>query len=403
MTTLLDRPGVRTREPGRPAAPPLVVAAAAGVWAAVLGLIGVTVLVLLGWVASDHGSSSTPDAFRGALRVWLAAHRASFDIGGARLSLVPLGLSLLPLALLVPAGGWVARATATATLREAGSGAAAIAVAYAAVVAALSPLASAGRIEAHAVTALAWSVLLAALGAGVGLVRAADLGDHLAALLPPRARLAVRAASAGTCAVVASAAALVAALVAGHLVVIADLAASLRPGWVGGVLLLLLGMSAVPTLVLWTLAVIVGPGFAVGTGTSVAATGVSLGAVPALPVLGVLPSGELPAPLRAFPLIVVLAGVLVGVLVGRGEPQASVRDAALLGVGSGALAGAALGLLTSLSAGSLGSHRMGEVGPVAWQVGLLAAVELGAAAGITAALMRWRAARSGAAARAPKR
>ncbi len=403
MTTLLDRPGAGTREPGRPATPPLLVAAAAGVWAAVLGLIGVTVLVLLGWVASDHGSSSTPDAFRGALRVWLAAHRASFDLGGARLTLVPLGLSLLPLALIVPAGRWVARATGTATLREAGSCAAAIAVAYSAVVAALSPLASSGRVEVHAVTALGWSLLLAALGAGVGLVRAADLGDDLAALLPPRVRLAVRAASAGSCAVVAFAAALVAALLAGHLVVVADLAASLRPGWVGGVLLLLIGMCAVPTLVLWALAVIVGPGFAVGTGTSVAVTGVSLGAVPALPVLGVLPSAELPAPLRALPLLVVLAGVLVGVLVARGEPQASLRDGALLAVGSGVLAGAALGLLTSLSAGSLGSHRLAEVGPVGWQVGLIAAVELGAAAGITTALMSWRAARSGGAARARKR
>ena len=72
----------------------------------------------------------------------------------------------------------------------------------------------------------------------------------------------------------------------------------LNPGVVGGGLLLLAQIAYLPNAVLWAIAYMLGPGFAVGTGTVVAPAGSAVGLVPAFPLLAALPSGahtEVPA------------------------------------------------------------------------------------------------------------
>lgn len=396
MTTLLDPPGTRPFPPRRPQ-PPVLVAAAAGIWAAALGIVGVTVLVLLGWIGSEHDSSSTSDAFRAALRVWLGAHRATFDVHGAPLTLLPLGLSLLPFTLLHPAGRAVGRSAQLDGLRDVGRCVAALSVAYTCVVAVLSPLGSSGGVTVHAAPAVWWALLASATGSAVGMLRSVGLGGAAMAAIPPRVRVVLAAAVAGLAAVLASSAALLAAVLVGHLVQAGDLASRLEPGWFGGALLFCLGAAYLPTLLLWTAALVVGPGFVVGTGAAVSITGVSLGEVPGFPLLSVLPS-ELPRAALALPLLVVAAGVVVGLIVARRLPEASGRDCVLLAAAAGAVAGCALGVLASMSAGALGSNRMATLGPSGWLVAALASVEIGGAAALTMGVVRWRATRSGAAA-----
>ncbi len=62
----------------------------------------------------------------------------------------------------------------------------------------------------------------------------------------------------------------------------------------GGILLAALCLLYVPTAAVWGLAYVVGPGFAVGAGTSVSVGGTDLGAVPAFPLLAALPAGAGP-------------------------------------------------------------------------------------------------------------
>lgn len=99
--------------------------------------------------------------------------------------------------------------------------------------------------------------------------------------------------------VVGTSAALVIMLVAGAVIVlgavavnfgqVGELSGVLSPGFVGGLLLLLIQGLYLLNAVIWGMAYIAGPGFAVGTGTLVAPTGVQLGTVPSLPILGALP------------------------------------------------------------------------------------------------------------------
>lgn len=145
-------------------------------------------------------------------------------------------------------------------------------------------------------------------------------------------------------------------------------------------------LAYVPTLVVWAVAWMAGPGIAVGTGTSVSPVGTELGVVPAIPMLGVLPENT-----SMWMLIVVLLPVGAGAfagwvirsrLVSLGEdPRMLPRAAIALGIavlvaGSGAA-------LARLASGSIGPGRMAEVGP---HPGLVA-LALGAEVLIGAAIL----------------
>ena len=79
----------------------------------------------------------------------------------------------------------------------------------------------------------------------------------------------------------------------------------------GATMVTLAQLAYLPTLVVWGLAFIAGPGFAVGAGTSVAPAGTQVGVVPGIPVLGILPESTTP-----WLLLLALCPVAVGALAG---------------------------------------------------------------------------------------
>jgi hypothetical protein len=186
-------------------------------------------------------------------------------------------------------------------------------------------------------------------------------------------------------AVIAAASIAVALLLATGYARVITLYESLQAGVAGGIALTLAQLALIPNVVLWGASWLVGPGFAIGTGSSVSPLGTSLGPIPALPLLGPLPQGELTFGLLGV-LVPVLAGFLSAVAlqprVRRAFGSAPLRRRWLAAVGAGmGLAGAAvLGLLTWWSAGSAGPGRLADVGPSPWWVVLFAFLEIGAGA-----------------------
>ena len=80
-----------------------------------------------------------PAVLRTAAALWLVGHHVGFTFRGAgRIGLLPLGLVLLPGALLWRAGRWVVRAGGVSRLRHVGYAAIALAVPYAALTGALA-------------------------------------------------------------------------------------------------------------------------------------------------------------------------------------------------------------------------------------------------------------------------
>jgi hypothetical protein len=92
-----------------------------------------------------------------------------------------------------------------------------------------------------------------------------------------------------------------------------------------------------------------------------------------------------------------LAGGLGGLLLVRtvmAAPAALALDAApMWGLASGVVSGCVLGVLAAVSGGPLGDGRLTAVGPSAWQVGLVSALELGISAAVTAGVVNFRALR----------
>ena len=71
--------------------------------------------------------------------------------------------------------------------------------------------------------------------------------------------------------------------------VVGSLITALDAGIVGSVLVPAVSAAYLPNVVIWAVAWAVGPGFAVGAGTSVSPLAVEIGPLPALPLFGVLP------------------------------------------------------------------------------------------------------------------
>jgi hypothetical protein len=236
----------------------------------------------------------------------------------------------------------------------------------------------------------------AVFGAGVaiGVLRARRAGEHdrFAEWLDDRSPdlragvgAALRAGIGAVAITVAVASVAVAALFVVRFPDMIGLYESLHTEVVGGIALTAGQLAVLPNLVLWAVAWFVGPGFAIGAGSYVSPVGTALGPLPALPIFGALPTGDVPFGFAGV-LVPVVAGFFAGVAV-RGMLVRALGYLAplmVLGVaaGGGIVGGLLTGFLAAASAGAAGPGRLVEVGPDPVAVGLIAALEFGVAIGV---------------------
>ncbi len=307
--------------------------------------------------------------------------------------MLPLGLVALPGTLLWRAGRSIVRGHHVTGLREVLAAALAVAVPYAALAGGLAIASRSALAAASMPQALLASFMIAFVAAGFGAARALAPWAQVGALLSARAR-SVLAGSAGSLAVLFAAGAMATALaLAADLHKFGAAYRLLDPGVVGAVLLLLAQVAYLPNAVLWAVAYMLGPGFAVGAGTVAAPSGSVLGPVPAFPLLTALPAGVhgsgpgwLGALLLAVPY---LAGAVGGALLVRIAPTPTLESAPMRGFCCGVLTGIVLGVGAAFAGGPLGDGRMAVVGPSPWQVAVVASLETGIAAAVTAGVLNW--------------
>ena len=153
----------------------------------------------------------------------------------------------------------------------------------------------------------------------------------------------------------------------------------LQGGGGGSLILTAAQLMFMPNFVLWVFAWFVGTGFAIGTGSLVSPLGTDLGLVPALPVLGAIPTGQM-----AFGLLSVLVPIAASfaaaffswpTLSRKLGTYQRLRWLALAAVSFAVVGGLVTFALMWMSAGSAGPGRLVNVGPVAWQTALILAGE----------------------------
>lgn len=367
-----------------PAPIPWPVAAIGGGLAAALGgALLVAGIVLVGWSGALNVPFPAMLAFAG--RVWLLAHGGVLNGDGLQISVVPLGLSLV----LVALSSWVAmfayrQAVQARLIAPAGPQrrrlvlltAAQFAGGYVAAMVAIAVAVGADPLRAVPGTLLV-SFGGAALGAGW---KAGYTGVG-----PAWLRMATRGGLLGLLGLMVLAAVVLGAAMVQGETRIATLEQALGFDAAGMAVWVLISLFYLPNLLAWAASWILGAGFTLGDGTLIAPWATQLGMLGSVPVFGALPpdgaGGMAPW---------LLAGLIPGLLAGVGAVRAKAAEI-LPAVGAGTLAGLIVGVgylaWALLSRGALGSVRFAQVGPRVPEVLIgVAILTVGAALG---ALVAW--------------
>jgi hypothetical protein len=241
--------------------------------------------------------------------------------------------------------------------------------------------------------------VLGLVGALAGALRGTDALSALARRTPASLRAGVRTGLIAVLFILAAGAAVTGLSVAIGGGQAADTISAFRTGVAGQAGITLLSLAYGANAAVWASAYLLGPGFALGTGSAIRLTEVTVGPLPTLPLLAGLPDGPAGAAGIALLSVPVLAGATAGWLLAlrlaRHNPPGGAEKSGtpwplLLGGGvlAGPVAGLALGVLALLSGGPLGDDRLATIGPDPWQVGLVATAVVAAAAAAGAAAAR---------------
>jgi hypothetical protein len=106
-----------------------------------------------------------------------------------------------------------------------------------------------------------------------------------------------------------------------------------------------------------------GPGFAVGAGTTVSSAGVTLGPLPAFPILAATPRTGGAWWQEALVVAPLLAGAVAGIVTLRRSPTPSYFALAARSAAAGAASGLLFGISCLLATGAVGPGRMADIGP----------------------------------------
>ncbi|MFD4758833.1 DUF6350 family protein [Streptomyces sp. NPDC058439] len=392
-----------------------------GVLAAGLGLGALTVLVMVLWISAPAPDDGPGGALHAAAGLWLLAHGAELirtgTLGGA-----PAPVGLVPLLLTVAPVWLVHRAARDALEQDEGRPAPSAAATFALVVggyllvgAAVALYARGGSLTVHAPSLFFPAAILVAGAAAAGVWTASGrpigpppswapvrLHEELArSRFRKRADTVCRSAVAGVAVLVGGGALLVAVGLVWHAPAAQQSFVQLSGDWSGRVSVVLLALVLVPNAAVWGAAFGLGPGFALGTASTV--TPLAFSGRPALPVFPLLAAvpGQGPgtAPNWAAAAVPVAAGVAVAwFTVRRAAPARagrvevwSLRETALT-AGLGALGcGVGTAVLAAAAGGPLGTRSLAEFGPVWWLTGA-AALAWTALLGVPGALLvrAWR-------------
>jgi hypothetical protein len=379
----------------------------AGLDALLVFAIGVAIPLVpltIVWAAHFGFQPEWPVFWRAAVDTWLLGHgvdvtftldpdlAAGLGLSAAgdpiKVTIALLGFALLSLLLAVRAGRRIAEAghpvvgavSAVVVFAAASLGAA---------VTAVHPAARPSLVQSALLPGLVFAV-----GVVVGLLRARRGSerdrlsrwlDELPVALRDGGGAALRAGAGAVALTLAVSAVLVALLFVLHFADLIGIYEALHTEVVGGVALTAGQLSLLPNLVVWAASWLVGPGFAIGIGSHVSPVGTALGPIPAVPVLGALPTGDSAFGFAGV-LVPVVAAFLVGVAVRPALTRALgwVSPLTTLGVaaGGGLAGGLVLGFLAAASGGAAGPGRLAEVGPDPLLVGLIAALEFAVGTGI---------------------
>ena len=382
--------------------------------AAVISALVVVAPIVMVWATAGFQHDGFDVLARLAGQAWLLIHGVPLllDSAGAgsaaqpesgTLSLIPLGLALIPFLLAWRAGRRLARASYTDQLWQALLGSW---LAYAGFGIATGFVCRTADVGISLWAAAFIPLIPFGLGMVVGARREAGswsrlIGVDAVAWLSRTSQhsrwagsylgSAIKAGSVALMASLAMSAALLAVDLFIHWNLVVAVYEGLDAGAMGGGVLTVVQLGFLPNLVVFALAWISGAGFALGAGSLAGPLGTAVGPLPSVPVFAALPSGSLD-----FGFVALVVPALAGALAGwwflrEGENHfdewlsikirarwfTAAASTLVLGAVIGSVAGLLAAGLAWLASGSAGIGRLTEIGPDPLRTALFVAAEVG--------------------------
>ena len=398
MTDLLSRPrSTPAKDPGRPLPAGGALAAVVGIGAS---LLPCAVVALLGWFLADAGAhGSTTDALRVGADAWLSAVGGRVVVNGIPIGMLPLALTAMVAICCHRAGRWAAQSCERVEEDRPVALAALVAGAVGVVIGVLIALvASHPQAEPSLPRTVLGSFLLTGVACGLGIAAETGRLAHWTALVPGWVRAVAEGAVGTVLAMVAIAAALATGALLVHLNDAESLMSGLRLGSADALMVTVVTACYAPNLVLLALSWLVGPGFAVGVGTTVSPTGVDLGPLPGFPVLAALPQSTPPGWVAVVMAVPVVVAALAAARAQARYAVVAWDSSALRGFGSGFAAAVLTTVVVGLAGGPWGTGRLAEVGAPVGELLVVAVggMSIGGLLGGLAvcAVQKWRAQQS---------
>ncbi len=378
--------------------PPLIAGAIAAGVAVVIGYILTLGFIMAAWLFAAHGSESTLQVLRAAGIAWQVLHLVPIAIGTTTIGVLPWGFLVVPVLILWKATHWALKSSRPKTAIEFLRVAISITIVYSICSALVGLISSTSDLRTGIISSLFHSLLVAFAVTTVCIISYAPSRTILTDRLPKLVVDGIRPA-------------LIAfglLFVAGSLLTSVSLILNwdqlravttlMAPGFIDGFFMTLLGIGYLPTVNVWAMSYLLGPGIVLGGGV-VTPENASPGALPAFPLLSILPSES--AALATFlVLIPILIGVIIYFLLPRerwsaqGDSLATSlsfivrwREVVTLLISIGLLS-LFVWIAASISSGSLGSGYLKFIGPVPSQAAFAALSVCGISALLTLILPR---------------
>ena len=379
--------------------PPLISASIAAVAAVVIGYVITLGFVMAVWLVGAQGTESTFTVMRAAGIAWQVLHLTPVVIGTVTVGVLPWGFLALPILIVWKATQWALKSAQPKNAGDFIRVAVSLSAIYTLLAFGLSLISNTPDLKTPAISSAVHAFVLVLVVTLVCINTYAPSRTILIDALPKIIVDGIRPALIAFGLLLTFGSLLTSISLALHWMEIRAVTSLMAPGAIDGFFMTLLGIGYMPTVSVWALSYVLGPGIAIGGGGVVTSQLASPGALPAFPLLSILPIETPPyaSYLIAIPLLI---GAAIYFLIPRerwvaqGDSLAVAmsfvlrwREVVTLLV-SLVILGILSWLAAAASSGPLGVSFLKFVGPMPNQVALAAISICGLAALLTMVVPR---------------
>jgi hypothetical protein len=378
--------------------PPLIAGAIAAGVAVVIGYILTLGFIMAAWLFAAHGSESTVQVLRAAGIAWQVMHLVPLVIGTTTIGVLPWGFLVVPVLILWKATQWALKSSQPKTAVDFIRIAISISLIYSGLAGLIGLICSTNDLYTGITSSILHTLFVALAVTSVCIITYAPsrtiLTDAMPKLIVDGIRPAVI--SFGLLFIAGSLLTSVALIL--NWAQVRAVTTLMAPGFIDGFFMTLLGIGYLPTVNVWAMSYLLGPGIMLGGGV-VTPENASPGALPAFPLLSILPS-ESAALAAYFVLVPILIGIAIYFLIPR-ERWSAQGDSIAIALSfvvrwrEVVTLLASVGLLSifvwiaaAASSGSLGIGYLKFVGPVPTEVAAAAVAVCGLSALLTLVIPR---------------